>query len=211
MLQSSLHFGLLFQKSLVGVSFSTPFFCPLNFIILQPFMNIFFLHVDPCVNASYYCDKHVVKIILEIAQMLWAAFGTQEVDIPPGVKRYKATHRNHPMTMWVGSSLANFTYTTQIGLALCREYTERYNKTHACEPIIEFLRTHPPKHFEYRTSPKATYAKTDNPPNTTPIPLCMDKQYHCESLIDSYRTYYKLAKRSICTWKWTPRPHWFSE
>ena len=35
-------------------------------------MNIFHLHKDPKICAEYHCDKHVVKMILETAQMLAA-------------------------------------------------------------------------------------------------------------------------------------------
>lgn len=172
-------------------------------------MNIFFLHLDPRVNASYYCDKHVIKIILEIAQMLWTAYGNQPMDLPATIKRYKPTHRNHPMTLWVGSSKANFLYACQLGLALCREYTDRYGKTHACEAIIVFLQRHTPQQFKFQKSPKAIYAQTDNPPQTSPVPLCMDVKFHASSLIDSYRSYYKQSKRDLCTWKYSTRPYWF--
>jgi len=33
-------------------------------------MNIFYLDKDPVKAAQYSCDKHVVKMILESAQML---------------------------------------------------------------------------------------------------------------------------------------------
>ena len=33
-------------------------------------MNIFYLHKDPVVAAQMSCDKHVVKMILESAQLL---------------------------------------------------------------------------------------------------------------------------------------------
>ena len=36
-------------------------------------MNIFYLHEDPKVAASYFYDKHKVKMILECAQMLCTA------------------------------------------------------------------------------------------------------------------------------------------
>ena len=37
-------------------------------------MNIFHLHEDPKICAEYHCDKHVVKMILETAQMLSTAY-----------------------------------------------------------------------------------------------------------------------------------------
>ena len=36
-------------------------------------MNIFILHEDPIKSAQYQCDKHVVKMIVESAQMLSTA------------------------------------------------------------------------------------------------------------------------------------------
>jgi hypothetical protein len=33
-------------------------------------MNVFFLHQDPVISAQQHCDKHVVKMIIEYAQML---------------------------------------------------------------------------------------------------------------------------------------------
>ena len=37
-------------------------------------MNIFFLSLDPNECARLYCDQHVVKILLEIVQMLYTAW-----------------------------------------------------------------------------------------------------------------------------------------
>ena len=37
-------------------------------------MNIFILNEDPEIAAQELCDKHVVKMILETAQMLCSAF-----------------------------------------------------------------------------------------------------------------------------------------
>jgi len=36
-------------------------------------MNIFYLHKDPDICASYHCDKHVLKMIIEYAQLLSTA------------------------------------------------------------------------------------------------------------------------------------------
>ena len=69
-------------------------------------MNIFFLALLPERNAGYHCNKHVVKMILESAQMLCTAksicdHGSQQV--PPdslGVeKTYRNVHRNHPCSV----------------------------------------------------------------------------------------------------------------
>ena len=36
-------------------------------------MNIFYLDTNPALCAEYHCDKHVVKMIIEYAQMLSTA------------------------------------------------------------------------------------------------------------------------------------------
>ena len=36
-------------------------------------MNIFYLHKDPDICAEYHCDKHVLKMIIEYAQLLSTA------------------------------------------------------------------------------------------------------------------------------------------
>ena len=59
-------------------------------------MNIFYLDKDPELAAIYQYNKHVVKMILESAQMLCTAhryYGNE--DVP-----YKTAHLNHPSTIW---------------------------------------------------------------------------------------------------------------
>jgi len=59
-------------------------------------MNIFYLDPDPVKAAQVQYNKHVVKMILESAQMLCTAhryYGNE--DVP-----YKIAHLNHPSTIW---------------------------------------------------------------------------------------------------------------
>ena len=53
-------------------------------------MNIFALHNNPVISAKMQHDKHVVKMILESAQMLCSAF--KKSDNAP----YKKAYYNHP-------------------------------------------------------------------------------------------------------------------
>ena len=68
-------------------------------------MNIFHLHKDPKICAEYHCDKHVVKMILETAQMLSTAYHNNFIY---NYNLYKTAFPKHPMTIWVGDSGANF-------------------------------------------------------------------------------------------------------
>ena len=68
-------------------------------------MNLFYLHRDPVEAARMQCDRHVVKMILETAQML----STAHIELDGIQVAYKATHKNHPSTVWVRSSAAAYT------------------------------------------------------------------------------------------------------
>ena len=106
-------------------------------------MNIFVTNPDPHLSAKVLPDKHVVKMPLETCQMLsivasdkWGhGFG----KLPKKSGGYYATDkgafRNHPCTIWAQT---NFYWLIEHGLALCAEYTHRYNKVHSCQYTIEY-------------------------------------------------------------------------
>ena len=173
-------------------------------------MNIFFLHLRPRRNARFYVDRHVVKIIVEITQLLWSAWrGVDVVDCP--VKRYRVTHVNHPLAIWVRKCEANYLYAAVVGLALTKEYSFRYAKRHACRDILKWLVRHLPPFVcanePYRDT--TVLALTDNPPHCTPVPLCMPVEFHASSLIEAYRRYYMGAKDHLATWRGRNQPSWW--
>ena len=90
-------------------------------------MNIFYLDKDPKLAAIYQYNKHVVKMILESAQMLCTAhhhYGNGD-NVP-----YKKAHYNHPSTIWVRQNSIHYDWLYDHMKALGDEYTKRYNKTH---------------------------------------------------------------------------------
>lgn len=90
-------------------------------------MNIFYLDRDPYKAASYFYDKHKVKMILESAQMLCTAhhvYGNPD-DVP-----YRQAHLNHPSTIWARESRPNYFWLYEHMIALGQEYTKRYGKIH---------------------------------------------------------------------------------
>ena len=89
-------------------------------------MNLFYLHRDPVEAARMQCDRHVVKMILETAQML----STAHVELDGIQVAYKATHKNHPSTVWVRSSARAYRWAFEHMIALGDEYTKRYGKVH---------------------------------------------------------------------------------
>lgn len=167
-------------------------------------MNIFFLSLDPSEIAQMSCDQHVVKIQLEIVQMLYMAWhfsgqaGEIEKNAPftkDGTRRgYRPAHPKHPMTMWVASSLENYMYACEIGIALTLEYTRRYGKVHTCAEHLVWLRDHYPSNFEKRRSETAYYSVEG-------IPECMPEQYRQPSIVDAYQLYYMVEKMSFARYK----------
>ena len=83
-------------------------------------MNIFVVHQDPQIAAQMLCDKHVVKMILETAQMLCTVVSHTGAETP-----YRATHAKHPCTLWAAHSKANWEWLVAHGKAMCMEYTRR--------------------------------------------------------------------------------------
>ena len=153
-------------------------------------MNIFFLDFDTKKCAQYHCDKHVVKMILETAQLLCGAHWVIGNEAP-----YKLSHKNHPCAIWTRTSLSNYLYLCDLGLELCKEYTYRYGKRHKSQDVIEWCLINKPNiHDVDFTSP----------------PLAMGDEFKIENnVIESYRNYYREGKKLIVSWKNRVLPSWF--
>ena len=146
-------------------------------------MNIFFLHRDPSRAAKAQCDKHVVKMVLETAQMLSTAARRNGFD-----RGYKSAHPNHPMTLWVGDNDRNFSWALEHAQALSKEYTARYNKFHACQKVIN----------EFLSFRNGNFMHFSEPPQ------CMPDEFKDDDFVRAYRNYYV---HKIGDWKLPPK--WF--
>ena len=102
-------------------------------------MNLFFLDREIDNAVKYHCDKHVVKMCLETAQLLCTGLDRYGIAGP-----YKPTHKRHPTALWTGDSIDHYLWLRVFGLTLCREYTWRYRKVHASANVIETLPVDPP-------------------------------------------------------------------
>lgn len=155
-------------------------------------MNIFILDEDPIQAARDQCNKHVVKMIVESAQLLTTAW-------PPDVTPYRRTHVNHPCGKWVRHSLTNYKWLVVHAVELCEEYTRRYGKTHKTEAVIKWFLFHTPHIPEHGLTP---YARAIKEPWKT--------QSANMSVVDAYRHYYVGDKARFA--KWAPRataPKWW--
>jgi len=155
-------------------------------------MNIFVLDTDPQKCAQYHNDKHVVKMILETAQLLCNVHHmTGNSDVP-----YRLTHKNHPCSIWARQSTSNYEWLVKLGLELCYEYTKRYGKIHKSQKVIEWCAMNTPN-------------LPNNNNNMTEFVCAMP--HNCKISSDpvtNYREYYIQEKASISTWK-TQKPEWY--
>lgn len=154
-------------------------------------MNIFVLHSDPWVAAAHHCDKHVVKMILETAQMLSAAHHLYPTG--KNLPLYKKTHVNHPCTQWCIKSLSNYQWLAKLGVALCEEYTYRYGKVHKSANLISQL---------YNTPANISDV------GLTPMALAMPDEFKTNDPVVSYRLYYIQKKLPFCKYTRRPIPYW---
>ena len=143
-------------------------------------MNIFVVDNDPVTAAKQLCDKHVVKMILESAQMLCTAhhhYGNGD-NVP-----YKKAHYNHPSTVWTRENCENYAWLFRHMMALGEEYTRRYGKTHL-------------------TITKCAEPLGKSPPDMpwlgfTQPPQCMPDRYKDACSVKAYWNYYIGEKHSV--------------
>lgn len=159
-------------------------------------MNIFYLDQDPCLAAQYHCDRHVVKMILESAQLLCTA-----VNVLAGeqVTPYKTTHVNHPCSIWIRESYDNWSYVLQLMIHLEREWNYRYKHTKEHKSMSAIVAAGIDK-LALNIIPRG---------KLTPLALAMPD--HCKissDPVECYREYYR--KEKIALHKWTGRdiPFW---
>ena len=109
-------------------------------------MNIFVIDSDPTISAQQLPDKHIVKMPLECCQMLSivasSKWGNGYGDLPKSdgtpYKTEKGAFRNHPCTIWALQSIHNAYWLILHGIALCEEYTFRYQKQHSCMNTLQY-------------------------------------------------------------------------
>ena len=157
-------------------------------------MNIFYLDRDPEIAAQMHCDKHVVKMILESAQMLSTAHRVLDGDeIADSKGLYKMTHKNHPCAIWARTNSENYEWLWSLYDNLMKEYTYRYYKHHASERLIHSLWELP------QNMPHGDF---------TDPPQCMPDYCKSDNTVSAYQTYYIVEKSDFATWKRRVQPEW---
>lgn len=201
-------------------------------------MNIFILDKDPVQAAQLQCDKHVVKMVVESAQMLSTAhrlLDGQETRKPSKsgktMRKYydlylgqddlemetllmANVHEKHPCTIWSMINTANYDWHWQHLNALCKEYTYRYATEKEPYKMHSVERINPTIGISLlgmlRTHPR-NLPKSNQ---MTPFPLAMKSNPECMfegDPVRSYQAFYQ-TKQDRFKMAWTKRsiPEWFN-
>ena len=157
-------------------------------------MNIFILDEQPEQCALLHADKHVVKMILEHAQLMCTAHHLQPNLIVDYEIPYKATHVNHPCAKWVRESIQNYQWLYNMTFALNKEYVYRYDKNvnhKSWDAIVD---------LPYPDLPDI---------GMTAFALAMPDECKIDGFpVASYRKYYNNEKQHLLKWKSRETPPW---
>lgn len=196
-------------------------------------MNIFVLDPSPVLAAQYQCDKHVVKMIVETAQILSTAHRMLDgkmqvirrpVSITPAPDGHVAAIKFRNAKVW---RLDN----TELDLKLyaathtghpCTKWTmESLNNylwlyEHFCALCDEYTYRYGKKHAtdtKLRFVLDAAPTNIDDTKELTPFRLAMKSNPDCMNEADpvgSYRKFYQTKQtRFRMVWTNRPRPEWF--
>ena len=189
-------------------------------------MNLFLIGLNVPEAVKDLCDKHVVKMILETAQILYsvwhARFGLPSDPTLQDTPAYRKTHVNHPTCVWARDSVYHYLWTCMYGLVLCQEYTHRYGKIHKTQFHLERLYSwgYPTKVLDdppiKKKSKVWVRATTGIPSQFDYFPLCMGEDCYVSdengyNAVLSYQKYYQTKQDNFkMVWTNSNVPKWFA-
>jgi hypothetical protein len=178
-------------------------------------INIFYLDRDPKTCAQMHNDKHVVKMILEYAQLLSTAHRILDGKLVEGLSKsgrkakryelpdqrdsvlYTATHANHPSAVWARKSRQNYFWLFSLFSECLDEYSYRYGKQHATTRLYDSL---------YSSPNNISVDQFAEPPPAMP-----DDYKVAGDSVTSYRNYYLGDKVKMSRWTNREMPLWFAD
>lgn len=186
-------------------------------------MNIFCLDEDPIKSAEMCCDKHIIKMILESAQLLSTAHrvldGEKQKHPDKNTAQfvlnkhndiiYKAGWINHPSTQWVMKNKYHYLWLYQHFIALNNEFIKRYhnndiNKSHTSYKKLKDILKNPPKNI---LDDKNLYTL---PTPAMPEECLIFDENNKILIVASYRNYYIKKKHHFASWRYpAKKPDWY--
>jgi hypothetical protein len=153
-------------------------------------MNIFAVDSDPVIAAQNLCDKHIVCMPKEAAQVLSTVMDRYGAWKEGMNEPYQA---NGPCALWAGATRGNASWLLAHGFALCEEYTFRYGKTYLS---LERLRL-----IDLSAVPEGPLQ---------PFVQVMPEEYRGSDAVAAYRLFYLRGKIRFAKWgKGRLPPPWY--
>ena len=151
-------------------------------------MNLFVLHRDPRIAARWQCDRHVVKMTLETAQILCSAAHLLGQKAP-----YRPTHLGHPCVVWTAASRGNWRWVVAHGLALAEEYERRFGRRHKSLAVLRWAE-------RSGAGPPAQSGRRRK------FVMAMPEKYRGPDPVQAYRRFYQAEKARLAPWRAPARP-----
>jgi len=178
-------------------------------------MNIFVLDKNTINAARMQCDKHVVKMVTEAAQMLSNAFDDSQrpirlrnpddyremtLQFPDYVEPYRRCYLHHPCSRWATRTYGNFMWLLLHGIELGRQYDIRYDKVHRSTNVLNWILGN------------MDLANIDHSSSViTMHPQMMPDELMGDDVVEAYRRYYIRDKARFAKWnKGVQAPSWWN-
>lgn len=178
-------------------------------------MNVFYIDHDPVTAATWLCDQHVSKMILESAQMMCTAIrmnlGLDDVpreELPHELRfLYRKAHPKHGSTIWVGTSYDNFKWIFQHVVQMHHQHQLRFGTRHKSFRVARIA-------WVYTMNRRGTkdavpfVEKGLTPPYMAFGPDLGHLKDPADP-VDSYRKFYIADKSKFATWTNSEPPPWW--
>lgn len=171
-------------------------------------MNVFVLDEDPIKAAQMLCDRHLIKMQLESAQLMSTAYFLLSNTYSPDM--YVPTHRHHPCTVMLTKSAPYIAWLYKHAEGMVEEQQRRWGhqRAHASFAITEHA------YQQLKALPQCPQACDSQ----LLIPLAMPADVKGDLKVAPvglavilYRAYYNKHKRHLFSWKNTKVPYWVEQ
>lgn len=178
-------------------------------------MNVFYLDDDPVIAATWLCDQHVSKMILESAQMMCTAIrvhmsleDTPREELPDELKfLYKTAHPKHGSTKWVGECFSNFQWLFMHVIQMHAQHKQRFGTRHKSFRVAKDAWL-----FLHKERKEHNFILPESMTTTPPYMAFGPALEHLKNPMDpagSYRRFYIADKAKFATWTNSEPPPWW--
>ena len=174
-------------------------------------MNRFIIDHHPVEIAKQLCDEHIVKMVLEEAQMLNTAVRIHAPEFAEEAGLYKIAYQNHPCTIWARENSMNYMFGVRLMKAMNDEYMWRYPERKENGKWVVNKGHISMRHFDALVEAVKYMPNTHN--FVTPHPQCFSGHDHCKTdehwPVIAYRRFYKVDKSAFARYnKGRSMPEW---